>query len=70
MFVPLTPAQMVSAIGATARQAARRQEPHDEFAQGQLKAAYSASRHLAIELDSFAPVLGEFAARVAAAAQR
>lgn len=70
MFTPLTPAQMITAIGATARQAARRQEPPDDFSQGQLKAAYSAARHLAIELEAFGPALGDFSVRISAATQR
>jgi hypothetical protein len=53
MFNPLTPAHMVTAIGRAAREAARLQEPLDEFDRGQLKSAYSASRHLAIEIESF-----------------
>jgi hypothetical protein len=70
MFTPLTPAQLISAIGVSARDAARSQQPLDDFARGQLKSAYSASRHLAIVLESFGPPLRDFAAAVTASAQR
>jgi hypothetical protein len=68
MFNPLTPAQMVTAIGRAAREAARSAEPLDEFDRGQLKSAYSASRHLAIEIESFSEELARQCHAIALAA--
>ena len=65
MFNPLTPSEMVAAIGLAARTTARGDGELDAFDRGQLLSAYSASRHLAIEIDSFA---GELSARCAAIA--
>ena len=64
MFNPLTPSEMVTAIGLAARTAARGEGELDEFDRGQLMSAYSATRHLAIEIDRFArpssrPVRGD-----------
>jgi len=53
MFNPLTPSEMVAAIGIAARTTARGDGELDEFDRGQLMSAYSASRHLAIEISSF-----------------
>jgi hypothetical protein len=53
MFNPLTPSEMVAAIGIAARTTARGDGQLDEFDRGQLMSAYSASRHLAIEIESF-----------------
>jgi hypothetical protein len=66
MFNPLTPAQVVAAIGAAAREAARSEKPRDAFARGQLLSAYSGSRHLAVELDGYDPEVRAFAAAVSA----
>jgi hypothetical protein len=55
MFVPLRPAEMVTAIGRAARAAGRAEGEPTEFERGQLMAAYSATRHLAVELDHFGP---------------
>lgn len=66
MFNPLTPAEVVGAIGRAARDAARSEEPASEFARGQLMSAYSASRHLGVELESFEPELRLFGQAVAA----
>jgi len=63
---PMTPAQVVTAIGRTTRDAARSEEPANEFSRGQLMSAYSASRHLGVELAQFAPVVRAFADEVAA----
>src|ERR1700761_6626218 len=57
MFNPLTPSEMVSAIGLAARAAARSETELDDFDRGQLMSAYSATRHLAIEIASFAAEL-------------
>lgn len=65
MFNPLTPAEVVGAIGRAARDAARSEEPASEFSRGQLMSAYSASRHLGVELESFEPELRSFAQAVA-----
>jgi hypothetical protein len=65
MFNPLTPSEMVTAIGMAARTTARGDGELDEFDRGQLMSAYSATRHLAIEIESFR---GELSARCAAIA--
>jgi hypothetical protein len=69
MFVPLAPAEMVTAIGRAARAAGRAHGEPTEFERGQLMSAYSATRHLAVELDHFGPererLRGEIAAQVA-----
>ncbi len=64
MFSPLTPAEVVAAIGATAREAARATDPSGEFARGQLLSAASASRHLTVELAGYGPLLEAFVAEV------
>lgn len=69
MFNPLTPAQMVTAIGRAAREAARSEERLDEFDRGQLKSAYSAARHLAIEIESFGAELRRQCDVIATAAE-
>jgi hypothetical protein len=53
MFNPLTPSEMVAAIGQAARITARGEGELDEFDRGQLMSVYSASRHLAIEISTF-----------------
>jgi hypothetical protein len=70
MFNPLSPSEMVTAIGRAARAAARCEESLDEFARGQLMSAYSASRHLSVEIESFDPELRIQSEAIAAAAQR
>jgi hypothetical protein len=65
MFNPLTPSEMVAAIGMAARTTARGDGELDEFDRGQLMSAYSATRHLAIEIESFQD---ELSARCAAIA--
>lgn len=74
MFVPLRPAEMVTAIGRAARAAGRAEGEPTEFERGQLMSAYSATRHLAVELDHFGSererLRAEVAAAVAAAAAR
>jgi hypothetical protein len=57
VFNPLTPAEVVLAIGQAARGAARGEGGTDEYARGQLLSAYSVSRHLSVELESYAPEL-------------
>lgn len=53
MFEPLTPTEVVAAIGAAARAAARSEDPGDPFSRGQLRSADSCARHLAVELEHF-----------------
>jgi hypothetical protein len=65
MFSPMTTSQVVTAIGRAAREAARGDGPASEFSRGQLMSAFSASRHLAVELAEFPAELHEFASRVA-----
>lgn len=67
MFNPLTPAELTVAMGRTALAAAGA-EPIDSLLRAQLKSVFSASRHLAVELDAFEPALEAFRAAVADAA--
>jgi hypothetical protein len=60
MITPLTPAEMVAAIGRAARAAARTDEPLSEFERSQLMSAYSGSRHLAVEIEFFPPAVDAF----------
>ena len=53
MFNPLSPSEMITAIGRAAREAARGGAPLSDFERTQLKSAYSATRHLAIEIAAF-----------------
>lgn len=65
MFNPLTPAEVVTAIGVTARDAARSEAPAGEFERAQLLSAYSATRHLAAELVRYPAVFERFRLAVA-----
>lgn len=65
MFNQLTPAAIVGAIGVAARDAARSPEGADAFQRDQLLSAYSATRHLAAELEGYAPELERFLVAVA-----
>lgn len=65
MFNPMTPSEVVTALGRAARVAGRSHEPPSDFSRGQLMSAYSASRHLAVELAEFGPELRAFADEVA-----
>jgi len=67
MFNPMTPAEVASAIGITARDAARADEPLGSFGRGQLMSAYSGSRHLAVEVSSFGTEIQRFAVELAGA---
>jgi hypothetical protein len=67
MFAPLRPAEMVTAIGRAARTAGRAEGEPTEFERGQLMSAYSATRHLAVELDHFATERARLRDDVAAA---
>lgn len=64
MFNPLSPSEVVAAVGAAARDAARAEDPAGEFARGQLLSAASASRHLAVELAQYAAPLRAFVEEV------
>ncbi|HEY1510967.1 MAG TPA: hypothetical protein VGF93_18300 [Solirubrobacteraceae bacterium] len=61
----MTTSEVVSAIGRAARHAARPGGEHSEFSRGQLMSAFSASRHLSVELSRFPVELEAFAASVA-----
>ncbi len=67
MFNPLAPAEVVTAMGKAAHAAARSEEEATAFSRVQLLSTYSASRHLAVELESFDAELRRFARTVAAA---
>jgi hypothetical protein len=60
----MSPSDVVTAVGRTARDAARSEADASEFARAQLMSAYSASRHLAVELAAFRPELEWFAGAV------
>jgi hypothetical protein len=70
VFNPMTTSEVVSAVGRAARDAARSGGEDGEFARGQLMSAYSASRHLSVELSRFPAELETFAASVADALAR
>jgi len=63
MFNQLSPAEVTTAIGATLRAAARSEGQTSEFERDQLMSAYSATRHLAVELATFEPELRAFSAQ-------
>ena len=65
VFNQLPPAQIVTAIGATLRRAARTEGEPSAFDRDQLMSAYSATRHLAVELASFEPEFRRFREAVA-----
>lgn len=67
MFNQLTPAAVVTAVGATLRGAATSEDRASDFERDQLLSAYSATRHLAVELERFAPVLERYTTDVLAA---
>jgi hypothetical protein len=60
MFNQLSTSDVVTAIGATARRAARSENPASDFDRDQLLSAYSATRHLAAELSGYAPEWDRF----------
>jgi hypothetical protein len=64
MFNQLTPSEVVTAIGATLRGAARGEGQASDFGRDQLMSAYSATRHLAVELAAYEPELRNFTASV------
>jgi hypothetical protein len=60
MFNQLTAAEVVSAIGTTLRGAARSDEQASDFERDQLMSAYSATRHLSVELATYPAELARF----------
>jgi hypothetical protein len=65
VFNQLTAAEVVTAIGSTLQTAARNDDRTSDFGRDQLMSAYSATRHLAVELSSYEPELHAFTAAVA-----
>ena len=55
MWNPLTPADVVAAMGGPAQAAARCAQELTEWERGQLLSVYSATRHLAAELGAVEP---------------
>jgi hypothetical protein len=64
VFNPLTPAQVVAAIGTTAREIARSDVELSDYARGQLLSAYSSSRHITVEIDRYDDEIRAFASDV------
>jgi hypothetical protein len=64
VFNPMTTSEMVTAVGRAARDAARAGEAASEFSRGQLMSAFSASRHLSVELAQFPAEVQAFATAV------
>jgi hypothetical protein len=64
VFNQLSPAEVVSAIGATLRSAARSEDQASAFERDQLMSAYSATRHLAVELSAYRPELDAFVSQI------
>ena len=65
MWNPLTPAEVVAAMGGPARAAAHAGEELGEWQRSQLLSVYSATRHLAAELAGVQPHVAEVAAALA-----
>lgn len=63
MFNPLTPSQVMLAVGAVLKSAAST-PGHDDFSRSQLLSAYSVSRHLAAEQEAAAPLRRWFLAEL------
>lgn len=61
----MTSAEVVTAIGRAMREAGRGTASTSEFSRGQLMSAYSASRHLSVELADFPAELHDFSMLVA-----
>jgi len=61
----MTSAEVVTAIGRAMREAGRGTASTSEFSRGQLMSAYSASRHLSVELADFPAELHGFSMLVA-----
>jgi hypothetical protein len=69
VFNPTSPTDVVRAIGRAARAAARGDGEMDEFTRGQLMSAYSASRHVAVELETYETEMRWFVRELAAATE-
>lgn len=67
MWNPLTPADVVAAMGDPAQAAARSAEELTDWERGQLLSVYSATRHLAAELGGVEPHVRAVADELAAA---
>ena len=67
MWNPLTPAEVVAAMGGPAQTAARSPLELTEWERGQLFSVYSATRHLAAELGAVEPHVRAVADECAAA---
>jgi hypothetical protein len=65
MFNPLRPNEIVTGVGRTAQAAAASTGALDAFERGQLLSAYSATRHLAVELEYYSGAIESFTARLA-----
>ena len=67
MWNPLTPAEVVGAMGGPAQVAGRSTQELTDWERGQLLSVYSATRHLAAELGAVEPHVPRIAAELAAA---
>ncbi len=67
MWNPLSPSEVIAAMGGPVRDAARGEEPLDDWESGQLLSVYSATRHLAAEVGAVEPHIGELTGDLAAA---
>ncbi len=65
MFNPIKAHEMVSGVGLAARAAAGSSGTLDEFERGQLLSAYSATRHLVVELEHYPVALAAFTSSLA-----
>jgi hypothetical protein len=70
LFNQLTASEVVTAIGVTLRKAARSESQASDFDRDQLMSAYSATRHLAVELAAYEPELRAFARLVSEETRR
>ncbi|CAB4880823.1 unannotated protein [freshwater metagenome] len=66
MWNPLTPAEVVAAMGGPTQVAARSRVELSEWERGQLFSVYSATRHLAAEIGAVEPHAAGVAAELAA----
>jgi len=67
MWNPLTPADVVGAMGGPAQAAGRSTQELTDWERGQLLSVYSATRHLAAELGAVEPHVPQVAGELAAA---
>jgi hypothetical protein len=64
VFNPMSPSEVSLAIGEAARDAAAGSGSTSDFSRGQLMSAFSATRHLAVEIDAYADVAADTAREV------